>query len=73
MLPTPFDSAELAYPRKDQNIRGIATRKVYPLLSLLIVAVCSYHTFSPLPSKLGGIVSATLSVDVGSLPIPHSM
>ncbi len=63
-LPTPFDIRVSVYRRvtypskkKDQNIHGIATHKVYPFRILLFYSVSSYLTFSPLPRHkcLGGL------------------
>jgi len=45
---------------------GLAPEGVCSAINVTIYAVRSYHTFSPLPKKLGGIFSVALSV--GSRP-----
>ncbi len=45
-----------------QDIHGISTHKVYPILALLQEPVSFYLTFSPLPSTAGRLFSVTLSV-----------
>jgi len=54
--------------REPVSLFGLAPGGVYPAILVTQDAVCSYHTFSPLPillnrKKIGGIFSAALSVD----------
>ncbi len=43
-------------PKEFTGLFGISTHKVYPIFRLLVIVVCSYHTFSPLPRRNGAVI-----------------
>jgi len=54
----PEDNASSA----NASLFELAPSGVYPAKLITKFAVCSYHTISPLPTEIGGLFSAALSV-----------
>jgi len=73
----PFTSNGLPWSQAKRTTSSplfdLSSGGVYPAKNVTIFAVSSYLTISPLPSRLGGIFSAALSLRLLSVDVIHHL